>query len=56
MGDMVRSLLSSTELCRKIYTGMARVTDGAVTDPWQARWWGETIRTTSGNFFYYPDG
>ncbi|KAI1743589.1 hypothetical protein F4680DRAFT_349780 [Xylaria scruposa] len=53
--DIVAALLSSPNISNDIYRGMAQYTDGPITNPWEARWWGESIRTTSGNYFRYPD-
>ncbi|KAL7627668.1 hypothetical protein AAE478_001861 [Parahypoxylon ruwenzoriense] len=54
--DTVKTLLSSPDIVRDIHRGMAHFTDGPVNNPWEARWWGESIRSTSGQFFRYPDG
>ena len=35
--DIVKNILSSVKLSQKVYQGMAQVTDGPVTEPWQAR-------------------
>lgn len=56
LGDTLGTLLSSTSIAAKVYTGMARFTDGKVRNPWETPWWGESVRTTSGKFFNYPDG
>ncbi|KAI1822541.1 hypothetical protein F4861DRAFT_540927 [Xylaria intraflava] len=56
MSEIVSSILSSPHMRGHIYQGMACLTDGRVESPWQANWWGESIRTTSGQFFPYPDG
>ncbi|GAW12819.1 hypothetical protein ANO14919_021900 [Xylariales sp. No.14919] len=49
------TLLSSDQTAKKIYKGMAHYTDGQLRNPWEAPWWGESIRTTSGQFHRYPD-
>ncbi|RYC59161.1 hypothetical protein CHU98_g7042 [Xylaria longipes] len=56
MSDIVISILSSPDMHRHIYRGMAHLTNAHVENPWQANWWGESIRSTSGQFFYYQDG
>ncbi|KAI2639358.1 hypothetical protein GGS21DRAFT_488295 [Xylaria nigripes] len=54
--DLVRALLSSESILSEMYFGMAHYTDGPIMNPWESRWWGESIRSTSGNYFHYPDG
>jgi hypothetical protein len=50
LADTVRTILSSDSTSEPIYRGMAQLTDKHVTESWQARWWGESIRSTSGQF------
>ena len=35
---------------------MAHLIDGEILEPWQARWWGESIRTTSGRCIFDQAG
>lgn len=48
IGLSLEVFLESDGNLDKTYRGMARLIDGPVTDPWQATWWGQSIRTTSG--------
>lgn len=41
--------LNSESNMGKIYRGFAQRTDGYVSNPWEATWWGQSIRTTSGH-------
>ncbi|KAI1828553.1 hypothetical protein F4861DRAFT_534975 [Xylaria intraflava] len=56
--DIVMSILSSPYMRTHAYHGMAHLTDSGIgiENPWQANWWGESIRSTSGQFFHYNDG
>lgn len=54
MTDFFTKLLSSDEIYKHIYFGMAQRTDQC-EELWQSRSWGESIRTTSGQFAHYPD-
>ncbi|KAI1350743.1 hypothetical protein F5Y01DRAFT_325814 [Xylaria sp. FL0043] len=56
IGDLVSAMLSSPLLSHQIYQGPAHLVNGSVTKPWEANWWGESIRSTSGFFYSYPDG
>ncbi|KAI2629052.1 hypothetical protein GGS21DRAFT_492604 [Xylaria nigripes] len=53
--DTLSTLLSSSRVFSQIYRGMAHRTTH-VHDPWEAPWWGESIRTTSGLYHRYRDG
>lgn len=50
---LMRMLCSNT-IRRHIFRGMAHLTD-EVTELWESRAWGESIRSTSGVFHKYPD-
>ncbi|KAF3059130.1 hypothetical protein CFAM422_011711 [Trichoderma lentiforme] len=52
MRSVLRAFLSSETNLRNIYRGMAQLIDGDISEPWEARWWGESIRTTSGQYAY----
>lgn len=56
MENLAVNLLSSSTILNKMYRGFAQVVDGPVVEPWQARWWGESVRSTSGKFLMYADG
>lgn len=56
MESLAVNLLSSSTISGKVYRGFAQIVDGPVLEPWQARWWGESVRSTSGKFFQYADG
>ncbi|KAI1432614.1 hypothetical protein GGR50DRAFT_696883 [Xylaria sp. CBS 124048] len=56
LGDIVTSIILSPYMQRHMHRGMAHLIDGMVENPWQANWWGESVRTTSGQFFSYSDG
>ncbi|KAI6298077.1 hypothetical protein MCOR29_008232 [Pyricularia oryzae] len=53
---LVTTLISSESVMSKIYRGMAHFTDDPIQHAWQAPWWGESTRSTSGEFHRYPDG
>lgn len=48
--DILQTLLSAEKLRKEVYTGMARLVTDEATDPWEARWWGESVRTGNGKF------
>ncbi|KAI1430444.1 hypothetical protein GGR50DRAFT_702193, partial [Xylaria sp. CBS 124048] len=56
MKDLVATILSSPQMRSHAHIGMARLVDGEILNPWEANWWGESVRSTSGQFFTFPDG
>lgn len=48
MRSFLQAFLSSEDNLRTIHRGLAHLVDGDISEPWEARWWGESIRTTSG--------
>ncbi|XDG03304.1 hypothetical protein ABKA04_002919 [Annulohypoxylon sp. FPYF3050] len=56
MDDLITAIMSSPLMSGQVYRGMARLIDGPINNPWEGNWWGESIRTTSGQYFYYSDG
>lgn len=50
--SVLQAFLSSDENMRLIHRGLAHRIDTPVMEPWEARWWGESIRTTSGHCAY----
>ncbi|KAG6035510.1 hypothetical protein E4U41_006043 [Claviceps citrina] len=54
--NVLETFLSSRSNIKKIYRGMAHLVNGEILEPWQARWWGESIRTTSGHHVYDSKG
>lgn len=46
---VLQIFLSSPQNMSLVYRGMAKLVEGSVKEPWEARWWGESIRTTSGH-------
>ncbi|KAI1259827.1 hypothetical protein F5Y18DRAFT_288731 [Xylariaceae sp. FL1019] len=51
--DTVATMLSSPSIAKDIYKGMAKYIDGPIRNPWEARWWGESFRTSSGEYYHY---
>ncbi|KAI1356515.1 hypothetical protein F5Y01DRAFT_267611 [Xylaria sp. FL0043] len=54
--DTLKTFLSSSRVFNQIYKGMAQYTKSQVRNPWEAPWWGESIRTSSGKFHCYYNG
>ncbi|KAI1430453.1 hypothetical protein GGR50DRAFT_690442 [Xylaria sp. CBS 124048] len=54
--DTLSTLLSSSQIFDQVYKGMAHHTNCQVQNPWEAPWWGESVRTSSGKFHRYPNG
>ena len=53
--DVLTRILQSPEKIKHVYQGMAQMAD-EITDLGQSRCWGQSCRSTSGEFFRYPDG
>lgn len=53
MRDVFCTMLQSSRLMARTYTGMAQIVDNP-TEFWQSNSWGCSIRTTSGQFARYP--
>ncbi|KAI1819025.1 hypothetical protein F4861DRAFT_534789 [Xylaria intraflava] len=54
--DTLATLISSRRVYQQIYRGMAHKISTRVRNPWEAPWWGESVRTSSGKFHRYADG
>lgn len=46
--ETLQTLLSSEKIWKHVYTGRARLVDGEANEPWEARWYGESVRTGCG--------
>lgn len=46
--DTLKTLLSSEKIWKNVYKGRARLVTGDANEPWEARWFGESVRTGSG--------
>lgn len=51
----LQRILNSPGKMNVVYQGMAHLTD-VISEFWHSRAWGESVRTTSGQFFRYSDG
>lgn len=53
---MISVLLSSPSIKSQMYFGPAEKTDGRIDNAYKSRWWGESVRTSSGHFAALADG